>query len=102
MRKRSRSHRPYVAPRHSERLYARLPGCDVGLLRFLLEGRGHLACMSVVDRYAAVVRFSFAPGRRGDVAAFLDAAAIEIPDLRIRFDPGERGEVVADSGVSPS
>ncbi len=58
--------------------------------------------MSVVDRYAAVVRFSFAPGRREEVEAFLDAAAVEIPGLRIRFDPGGGGEVVADTGVSPS
>lgn len=102
MRRRSRSHRPYAAPRHSERLYAGLPGRDVGLLRFLLEGRGHLACMSVVDRYAAVVRFSFAPGRREDVEAFLDAAAVEIPDLRVRFDPERRDGIVTGAGVSPS
>jgi hypothetical protein len=46
--------------------------------------------------------FSFAPGRREDVEAFLDAAAVEIPDLRVRFDPERRDGIVTGAGVSPS
>ncbi len=83
--------RPYLAPGRSKRLYVGLPGRDVGLLRFLLEGYGHLAGMTVVDRYAAVVRLSFAPDRRAEVEAFLAAAAVEIPGLSARFDPEPGG-----------
>ncbi|QLA15746.1 DUF4911 domain-containing protein [Desulfolutivibrio sulfoxidireducens] len=102
--KRPRRPRPYAAPRRSRRLYIGLPGRDVGLLRFLLEGYGHLACMTVVDRYAAVVRLSFAPGRRAEVEEFLAAAAVEIVGLAVRFDPGldKGGEMAGDPGVTAS
>lgn len=64
-----------------------LPAADVGLFRFLLEGMGHLACMTVVDRYAAVIRLLFAPGRRDEVMAFVTAATGTIPGLCPRFVP---------------
>jgi hypothetical protein len=34
--------------------------------------------------------------------ACLDAAAVEIPDLRVRFDPERRDGIVTGAGVSPS
>ncbi|MEF3696706.1 DUF4911 domain-containing protein [Desulfolutivibrio sp.] len=90
MRRRPRRRPPYLPPGNSERLYLSLPGADVGLLRFLLEGYGHVACMSVVDRYAAVVRLFFAPTAREEVLEFVAAAAHEIPGLVLRFDPRDR------------
>jgi len=85
--KRLRRRPPYLPPRESQRLYLSLPGSEVGLFRFLLEGYGHLACMTVVDRHAAVVRLLFAPGRREEVLAFVDEAATAITGLALRFDP---------------
>jgi hypothetical protein len=86
-RKRPGRRPPYLPPRESQRLYLSLPGSEVGLFRFLLEGYGHLACMTVVDRQAAVVRLLFAPGSREEVLAFADAAAATIAGLALRFDP---------------
>jgi len=90
VRRRPRRRPPYLPPGESERLYLSLPGADVGLLRFLLEGYGHLACMTVVDRYAAVVRLLFAPTAREEVLRFVAAAAHEIPGLAPRHAPRDR------------
>ena len=87
--KRPRRRPPYRPPGESLRLYLSLPGSEVGLFRFLLEGYGHLACMTVVDRYAAVVRLLYAPEQREEVLGFVAAAAREIPGLAPRFDPGD-------------
>ncbi len=96
---------PYLPPGESDRLYLSLPGANVGLLRFLLEGYGHLACMTVVDRYGAVVRLLFAPTARQEVLDFVAAAAHEIPGLALRHAP--RGMAAGDdartgAGLSPA
>nr|WP_249115095.1 DUF4911 domain-containing protein [Desulfolutivibrio sulfodismutans] len=85
-------------------MYLSLPGANVGLLRFLLEGYGHMACMTVVDRYAAVVRLFFAPTAREEVLEFVAAAACEIPGLAVRLAPRDQsgpGGTVQDACLSP-
>ncbi|NDY55176.1 DUF4911 domain-containing protein [Desulfovibrio sulfodismutans] len=104
MRRRPRRRPPYLPPGNSERLYLSLPGANVGLLRFLLEGYGHMACMTVVDRYAAVVRLFFAPTAREEVLEFVAAAACEIPGLAVRLAPRDQsgpGGTVQDACLSP-
>ncbi|MDY7001478.1 MAG: DUF4911 domain-containing protein [Thermodesulfobacteriota bacterium] len=60
-------------PRWSRRLYIRISPADTAQFKFLLESYGHLAYLSVVDRYAAVARISFSPDQESEVRDFLDA-----------------------------
>jgi len=52
-----------------------------------MEGHDNLALLTVVDRFASVVRMLFSPGQRSEVDAFLESVRADIPDLEIRFDP---------------
>lgn len=85
--RRARKRPPYAPPVLSDRLYLRLPPKDVAFFKFVMEGRDNLALLTVVDRFASVVRMLFSPDQRGAVDAFLDSVRADIPDLEIRFDP---------------
>ncbi len=85
--RRPRKRPPYAPPVRSDRLYLRLPPKDVAFFKFVMEGHDNLALLTVVDRFASVVRMLFAPDRRRDVDAFLASVRSDIPDLEIRFDP---------------
>jgi len=75
----SAPHTPSQAPpRWSKRLYIRISPEDSAPLKFLLESYGHLAYLSVVDRYAAVARLSFSPDQEKEVREFLDAVRPKI------------------------
>ena len=60
-------------PEWSRRFYLRVSPKDLAHLKFILESYGHLAYLSVVDRYAAVVQLVFSPNQEGEVCEFLDA-----------------------------
>lgn len=75
----SRPRPPAPPPTRSDRLYASLPADKVNLLRFLLEAEGHLALFTILDKYAATLRLSFAPGQRREVKAFLARAREIVP-----------------------
>lgn len=57
----------YVPDRESERIYLRLEPQNLVLVKFILEAIDNLVIMSVVDRYAAVIRLSFPPSLGADV-----------------------------------
>lgn len=56
-----------LAPRH------------LALLKFLLEGYGHLGILSAVDRHKAVAKLSYSPDSEQEVQAFLDEAGQTVP-----------------------
>jgi hypothetical protein len=85
--RRARKRPPYAPPARSDRLYLRLPPRDVAFFKFVMEGHDNLALLTVVDRFASVVRMLFSPGQRSEVDAFLESVRADIPDLEIRFDP---------------
>jgi len=60
-----------AAPAWSRRLYLRLAPYDVAMLRFLIEAYDNLAYVTIVDRFAAVAKISFAPGSEKAVRRFL-------------------------------
>ncbi|MBF0515041.1 MAG: DUF4911 domain-containing protein [Desulfovibrionaceae bacterium] len=55
----------------SRRLYLRLAPRDVAMLRFLIEAYDNLAYVTIVDRFAAVAKISFAPGAEKAVRRFV-------------------------------
>lgn len=60
------------APRAwSQRLYLRLAPRDVAMLRFLIEAYDNLAYVTIVDRFSAVAKITFAPGSEKAVRRFL-------------------------------
>ena len=65
-------------PKWSRRLYIRISPKDTAHLKFLLESYGHLAYLSVVDRYAAVARLVFSPNQESEVREFLTAVGLKI------------------------
>jgi hypothetical protein len=66
-------------PARSDHLYASLPADKVNVFRFLLEAEDHLALFTILDKYGATLRLSFAPGQRPEVLAFLDRAKDLLP-----------------------
>jgi len=65
-------------PQWSRRLYIRISPADTAQFKFLLESYGHLAYLSVVDRYAAVARLVFSPNQENEVREFLSAVGLKI------------------------
>jgi len=85
--RRGRRRPPYAPPVKSERLYLTLAPSDVAYFKFILEGWDNLALLTVVDRFACVVRMLFSPDDRARVEDFLQRARRDLPQLRLRFDP---------------
>jgi len=88
VRPRRRRQAPYVPATASARLYVRLESRHVALLKFLLEAEDNLALPTVVDRFAAVVRLSYAPEAGHDVAAFLRDFKAMCPEAAVCHRPG--------------
>ena len=65
-------------PRWSSRLYARVDRKDIAFLRFVTEAHDHLAVVSVVDKYQAVVRFMFSPDQEGELRRVLEGLSQDI------------------------
>jgi hypothetical protein len=68
--------KPDTPPAWSHRLYLRLDPYDVAMLRFLIEAYDNLGYVTVVDRFAAIAKITYAPGNEKAVRRFLaDARA---------------------------
>lgn len=91
MRKRRRRQPPYNPPAASERLYVSLEPRHVALLKFLLEAEDNLALPTVVDRFAAVVRLTYAPDAADRVEGFVRDLAAACPEARICLRPSDLG-----------
>jgi hypothetical protein len=57
----------YPPARWSACLYVQLAPAEVYMFRFLLEAYDNLALMSVVDRWATVLKIRFSPHQEGEV-----------------------------------
>ena len=70
----ARPRRPKTFPpaRWSARLYVQLAPAQVYMFRFLLEAYDNLALMSVVDRWATVLKIRFSPHQTDEVRAALE------------------------------
>lgn len=62
-------------------LYAQVPRNEIAIYRFLLEGYDHLAIMSVVDRYRAVIKLRFLPDAESTLRGLLRAQGAKLMDL---------------------
>lgn len=63
-------------------VYAEIPRSRIALFRFVFEGYGHLAIMSVVDRYRAVIKLRCTSDAEEDVRALLrslEARIVKLP-----------------------
>ncbi|MFO7801083.1 MAG: DUF4911 domain-containing protein [Desulfovermiculus sp.] len=56
----------------SQSLYLRIPRQEIAFFKFMLECEHNLALMTVVDKFEAAVKLSFAPGQDQEVESFLD------------------------------
>lgn len=82
------SHENEIAvPRWSERMYIRIPRPDIAYFKFMLEGEHNLALMTVVDKYEAAIKLSFAPGQTPEVELFLERMQREIDLDRLPVPP---------------
>uniref|UniRef100_I2Q654 DUF4911 domain-containing protein n=1 Tax=Desulfovibrio sp. U5L TaxID=596152 RepID=I2Q654_9BACT len=91
MRRRPRRQPPYVPPRTSARLYVRLLPRHVAMLRFLLEAEDNLALPTVVDRFAAVVRLTYAPDAAARVEGFVRDLSAVCPEAAVCLRPADFG-----------
>lgn len=62
---------PPPPPTWSQRMYIRIPRREIAFFKFMLEGEHNLALMTVVDRFEAAIRLSFAPGQLQEVEDFV-------------------------------
>lgn len=85
---RRRKAAPYAPPRFSSRLYVRVAPEHQVLLKFLLEGHGHLGVLTAVDRHAAVIRLLYSPDQEREVRAFLEETGQTVP-LEVAYRPAE-------------
>ncbi len=84
---RKRRPRPALpAPEASRFLLVRLAPSSVAMFRFLLEGYGHLALFTVLDRQAALLKLVFSPHQEGAVREAL-AAIAETVDIGVEAWP---------------
>ena len=63
----------------SEMLLIRIAPRDTGLFRYLLEGGGHLAMLTVLDPRQALFKLLFSPHQREDVLEFLAGMRKTVP-----------------------
>lgn len=70
------------APEGSRLLLVRLAPSSVAMFRFLLEGYGHLALFTVLDRQAALLKLVFSPHQEGAVREALADIAKSV-DIRV-------------------
>ncbi len=65
-------------PTRSRRIYLRLDRDQIGLFRFMLEARAHLALFTVINPAQGLIMLRFSPGAQAEVEAFLH----DVGDLR--------------------
>ncbi len=71
--------------RWSEHLYVELPRADIALFKFILEACDNLAYFSVLDKYRAVIRLTFARETRKAVEECLASAASTVTIRRCYY-----------------
>ncbi len=64
-----------LPPRWSDHLYVELPRADIALFKFILEACDNLAYFSVLDKYRALIRLTFARETRKAVEECLASVA---------------------------
>ncbi|MFP4071436.1 MAG: DUF4911 domain-containing protein [Desulfovibrionales bacterium] len=78
--------RSTTAPEWSKSIYLRIPRQDIGFVRFLMESYDHLAYLTVVDKYAAVIKVIFAPGQEQELHDFIRGLVREVSLEMIAID----------------
>ncbi|WP_462325183.1 DUF4911 domain-containing protein [Desulfoplanes sp.] len=74
-----RAGRPLPPPAGwSDHLYVHIARSDIALFKFILESWDNLAYLSVLDKYRAMVRITFAPDSRQTVTALLHELGTEL------------------------
>ena len=74
-------------PAGSARLYVRLASANVSLLTFFLQAEDNLALPTVVDRFAAVVRLTYAPDAARRVEDFARDLTAMCPEAMVCLRP---------------
>ncbi|GAU07934.1 DUF4911 domain-containing protein [Desulfoplanes formicivorans] len=70
----TRTTRSHPNPRcWSAHLYVELPRTDIALFKFILESCDNLAYLSVLDKYRALVRITFAEDMRETVVSLVQS-----------------------------
>jgi len=62
---------PILPPTWSQSLYIRIHRQEIAFFKFMLECEHNLALMTVVDKFEAAIKLSFAPGQDQEVEGFL-------------------------------
>lgn len=70
-------------PTWSERMYICIPRPEIAFFKFMLESEHNLALMTVVDKYAAVIKLSYSPGQTQEMEYFLDCMQLQMPLNRL-------------------
>jgi hypothetical protein len=71
-------------PTWSDHIYVELARADIALFKFILESCDNLAYLSVLDKYRAMIRLTFAPEARKTVESLLESLN-GVLDLRACF-----------------
>jgi hypothetical protein len=69
---------PAASHQWSDRVYVRVSRREIAYLRFLIESYDHLAYMTVLDKYEAVVHLTFSPDQRKEILDFLNGLGQEM------------------------
>ncbi len=72
-------------PHRSQHCYLRLRRRDIAYFKFLLEAHDNLGVMTVLDKYEAVLRVSFASGREEEIQDFFKGVSRDIPLQEVRL-----------------
>lgn len=66
-------HKAASPPCWSDHIYVELARADIALFKFILESCDNLAYLSVLDKYRAMIRLTFAPEARETVERLLES-----------------------------
>ena len=69
----------------SKHCYLQIRRSDIAYFKFLLEAHDNLGVMTVLDKYAAVLRVSFAAGREEEIQDFFKGISRDIPVQEVRL-----------------
>lgn len=78
-------------PTWSKRMYIRIPRQDIAFFKFMLECEHNLALMTVVDKYEAALKLSYAPGQTREVECFVKRMEDEMEVQRIFLPEAGKG-----------
>lgn len=69
----------------SKHRYIHIKRSDIAYFKFLLEAHDNLGVMTVLDKYAAVLRVSFAAGCEEEMQDFFKGISQDIPVHEVRL-----------------